>query len=209
MKSKTIRAGLVAVLAAVLAACGGGAGAPAPAPSAAPVSAHNEADVTFAQGMIPHHQQAVEMAGLASSRAANDKVKQLAAGIGRAQAPEIEQMQGFLKAWGVQAAASTAAPMAPSTSMPMGGMDHGSMPSMGGTHGMMSDAQMAELEKASGAAFDRAFLQMMIDHHNGAVQMAGTEVKDGQSGDAKALAQKIIDAQKAEIAEMTTMLAEG
>ena len=210
MYRKAMGAVLVPVVVAVLAGCGGGAApvggmsAP-PAASAAPSAAHNAADVTFAQGMIPHHQQAVVMAELAGSRAANDGVKQLAARIRQAQAPEIAQMQGFLAAWGVEAGTPT------STSM--GGMDHGSMPSMGQSMGqmpgMMTEEQMTAMEKASGPEFDRMFLQMMIDHHEGAVRMAGTEVKDGQSAEAKALAQKITDAQKAEITEMTTMLNSG
>ena len=137
----------VAAVLAFAAGCGGdndsaSSGNEQPAPSAtasasAAASGHNEADVEFAQGMIPHHQQAVEMAELAGTRAANPKVKELGAKIAAAQAPEITQMTGWLTAWG-------ASP--PATS---GGHDmHGSMP------GMMSDADMAALEKASGRDFD-------------------------------------------------------
>lgn len=160
----------------------------APAQSAA----HNDADGTFAQEMIPHHQQALDMAKLASSRASNAQVKDLAGRIEKAQGPEIQQMQGWLSQWGTSTSSSAMA------SMP--GMDHGSTP------GMMSDADMQKLQQASGSEFDKMFLQMMTQHHQGAVGMAKTELANGSNVDAKALAQRIIDAQTAEINEMQQLL---
>jgi uncharacterized protein (DUF305 family) len=156
-------------------------------------SAHDDADVAFAQGMIPHHSQAVDMAGLAADRAGNDRVKQLAASVENAQGPEIEQLRGFLAAWGQ--------PEAPA------GTDHAGMghSSTGGS-GMTTDAQMQQLEQARGADFDRMFLQMMTAHHEGAVEMARTELAGGRNPEAKALAQKIIDEQQAEIATMANLL---
>ncbi|HEV7468593.1 MAG TPA: DUF305 domain-containing protein [Pseudonocardia sp.] len=156
-------------------------------------SAHDDADVAFAQGMIPHHSQAVGMAGLAADRAGNDRVKQLAASVENAQGPEIEQLRGFLAAWGQ--------PEAPA------GTDHAGMghSSTGGS-GMTTDAQMQQLEQARGADFDRMFLQMMTAHHEGAVEMARTELAGGRNPEAKALAQKIIDEQQAEIATMANLL---
>jgi uncharacterized protein (DUF305 family) len=181
------------------AACGGDAGSgsghtgqqqPAPSASAsADAVGHNDADIQFAQGMIPHHQQAVEMAELAATRAANPQVKDLAAKIATAQAPEITIMSGWLTTWG-----------APMPSPESGHDAHGSMP------GMMSDADMAGLEKAGGAEFDRMFLDMMIRHHEGALRMATTEQQQGQQPDAKALAKKIEADQTAEIAQMKTLL---
>lgn len=181
------------------AACGGGADSgsghtgqqqPAAGASAsADAVGHNDADVEFAQGMIPHHQQAVEMAELAATRAANPQVKDLAAKIATAQAPEITIMSGWLTAWG-----------APMPSPESGHDSHGSMP------GMMSDADMAGLEKAGGAEFDQMFLDMMIRHHEGALRMATTEQQQGQQPDAKALAKKIEADQTAEIAQMKTLL---
>ena len=159
-------------------------------------AAHNAADITFAQQMIPHHQQAVAMAQLAADRAANGEVKQFAARIQGAQDPEITQMQAFLTAWAATAAT------------PPG--DLGGMHDMGGTMaamlGMMSDDQMSQRRQATGAAFDRAFLQMMTAHHQGAIQMAQTELADGQNPEANALAQKIITAQQGEITQMRTLL---
>jgi uncharacterized protein (DUF305 family) len=166
------------------------------APSAASSSANNDADVTFVKGMTPHHGQAVDMAKLAATNTSNPKILDLAGRIENAQAPEIQTMNGFLTSWG----------MTPDTSGGMGGMggmDHGSTDGMGG---MMSADQMQQLTRTRGAEFDRMFLTMMIQHHEGAVQMAKTEIASGQSADAKALAQKIIEAQQGESSEMNTLL---
>jgi uncharacterized protein (DUF305 family) len=159
-----------------------------------PTAQFNDADVAFAQGMLPHHQQAVEMAQLAPDRAADPRVVDLAARIEAAQAPEIETLSGWLEAWGAEATSST-------------GTDHGSM-DHGDTGGMMSDEDMAALADVSGAEFDRMFLAMMTAHHEGAVQQAGTEIADGENPDALAMAEDIRGTQNAEIAEMQQLLAE-
>ncbi|OAP29175.1 MULTISPECIES: DUF305 domain-containing protein [Amycolatopsis] len=164
---------------------------PAPAPSSQ--AGHNAADVAFAQQMIPHHQQALEMAKMVPSRGSDPKVADLAGRIDRAQDPEIRQMQGWLKTWGVAAT---------SHSMP-GGHE------MSGDHtmtGMMSGADLKSLEAAKGPDFDRSWLDLMIKHHQGAVEMAKTELAHGADAGAKALAQRIADAQEAEIAEMRGLL---
>lgn len=200
MNRRSVPGVLVAASAALTLVACGDSGAPptgapatsaAPAPSAAPSAAHNAADVTFVQGMLPHHAQAVDMAKQAAGQDAGAQVEQLAARIEQAQGPEIAQMRGFLAAWGAPEGA------------PMAGMDNGGMPGMSG---MMTGAQMQQLAQARGAAFDRMFLQMMIEHHKGAVQMARTELASGQNPEAKALAQEIIDAQQAEISEMESLL---
>ncbi|MCI2421746.1 DUF305 domain-containing protein [Saccharopolyspora sp. K220] len=189
----SIAIGVVAA-AAVLAGCGGGEdmgnmpGHGAPTSTAQPEgsgqAAHNAADVTFAQGMIPHHQQAIEMARLAPERAQSEEVKNLARQIEAAQGPEIETLTGWLRDWGA------------AESMP--GMQHGDM----GHGGMMSDEEMGQLSQARGADFDRQFLAMMIKHHEGAVAMSQTELSSGQFPAAKQLAQRIIDTQQAEINTM-------
>ena len=185
--------GLAATLA--LTACGAqnttstaSNGATSSASSTATASRHNAADVTFAQSMIPHHQQAIAMADLASTRASNAQVKELAAKIKAAQDPEIATMTGWLKAWGQP------------TAMPSMGHDMSSMP------GMMSDQDMNELMGMSGSGFDRQFLTMMIQHHKGAVQMAQSEQSEGTNPDAKALAAKIVADQNAEISQMQNLL---
>jgi uncharacterized protein (DUF305 family) len=208
------RAGLVGgalALSLAVSACGGGATPPsAPAPAAPSASApagvsteNNEADIRFAQMMIPHHRQAVEMAGMAVERAENPDVKALAEQIQGAQDPEIEQMTGFLEAWGAEVPAED--------NTGMGGMDHSGMGSMGDMSGdgMMTPEQMNELQGASGAAFDRMFLEMMITHHEGAVRDSEREVAEGVNPQAKELAQQIISAQNAEITQMRQMLQAG
>ncbi len=154
----------------------------------------NDADVAFAQGMLPHHRQAVEMAQLATDRAADPRVQDLATRIEAAQAPEIETLSGWLEAWGAEASSSGGTAH--------GGMDHGD------TGGMMSDEDMAALADTSGTEFDRAFLEMMLEHHRGATAMAEAAVADGQNPDALAMAEDIRDTQNAEIAEMEQLLAE-
>jgi uncharacterized protein (DUF305 family) len=168
-----------------------------PASSSVAAQTHNQADITFVQGMIPHHVQAVAMSTMAAQRAASPQVKHLAARIRAAQQPEIDQMSGFLRAWNAPVPASESAQGG------MGQRDHGAS---GAMPGMMSGDQMRQLGQASGDAFDRMFLQMMIAHHQGAVTMARTELSDGQNPDARQLAQRIIDAQQREITEMQTLL---
>ncbi|MGW1990808.1 DUF305 domain-containing protein [Embleya sp. NPDC001921] len=161
---------------------------PQAAPStSAPVSAgaFNDADVMFAQMMIPHHEQAVEMAKEAPAKAADPEVRKLAAAIEAAQAPEIAQMKGWLAGWGRPAAAP-------------GGMSHGD--------GMMSDADMSRFKASTGAEFDRQFLAMMIAHHNGAVAMADTELAKGANPDARGLAERIKTSQATEIRQMRQLL---
>ena len=160
-----------------------------PTPNSSSMADFNDADVTFATDMIPHHRQAVEMAKLAETRAASQKVKDLAMQIMNAQDPEIQTMSSWLTAWGKPVPAD------------MGGMDmSGSMP------GMMSSSDMADLKKASGADFDQMFLTMMIAHHQGAIEMAKTEETGGMNTDAIALAQQIEAAQTTEITTMKGML---
>jgi uncharacterized protein (DUF305 family) len=154
-------------------------------------AAHNAQDVMFAQMMIPHHRQAVDMAALADTRATDPAVKSLAGQIKAAQDPEIQTMTGWLAGWGKP----TAAPS-------MGGMNMGgSMP------GMMSDADMAKLSAAKGKDFDKQFCTMMIAHHQGAISMANDEIAKGANPDAKNLAQHIVSSQQAEIDTMNQILA--
>lgn len=184
------------VTAIVLAACGDGgtsAGTPtptAPAPASAPAGRHNQADVTFAQQMIPHHRQAIAMADMAEERASSTKVKAFARKIQKEQKPEIQTMTTWLKAWGEQVPRG------------MEGMGHNAsaMP------GMMSDHDMHQLNAASGNAFDTMFLTMMIKHHQGAIDMAKTEQQHGAYGPAKKMAADIVITQTAEITQMRTML---
>jgi uncharacterized protein (DUF305 family) len=195
-----------AAIMAVAAGCGedpstadAGHGEPTSAQSGAQAGGqtkHNDQDMAFVQAMIPHHQQAVEMATMAEKQATHQKVKDLAARIKGAQDPEIQKMTDMYEQWG-------------ESMEDMPDMDHGS--GHGSGHGgasgpgMMSAKEMTQLEKASGAAFDRMWVQLMIKHHQGAVDMAQDELDKGGNADAKALAQQILDTQQAEIKEMQGM----
>lgn len=160
--------------------------------------AHNDADVMFAQGMIPHHQQAIDMSDMLLAKQGIDPgVVSLANQIKAAQAPEIEQMQGWLTDWGV---ATTTAPGGGMPSMP--GHDMGGM----GAEGMMSEQDMAALRDAQGVEASRLFLTQMIEHHKGAITMAQTEVDTGQFAPAVEMAKSIITSQQKEIDTMQQML---
>jgi uncharacterized protein (DUF305 family) len=160
--------------------------------------AFNKADVTFATSMVPHHQQALEMVDLMNGRQLDPAVRELAGQIEKAQSPEIDTMSGWLRDWGKPVPAATGN----SDSHDMGGMDMGSqdMP------GMMSADEMTGLGQASGAEFQKMWLQLMIRHHQGAVTMAQAELSDGKNPDARKLARSIIDGQQAEIDQMNQLL---
>jgi len=169
--------------------------APTGNPAAGP---HNSADTMWTTEMIPHHAQAVEMSELFLAKDGTDPdVAQLAEQIKAAQAPEIEQMRGWLAGWGEDVPAADGA---------MGGMDH-DMGSMGSGSGMMSEADLSELEAATGAEADRLFLTQMVAHHRGAVAMSKMVLRAGESRDVAALAQTIIATQESEIVSMTELLA--
>lgn len=155
----------------------------------------NAVDVAFAQGMIPHHAQAIVMADMALEQSTNQDVTKLAAQIKAAQAPEIDQLTKWLQAWGQPVPATT------------GGMDQ-TMDGMDGMmmSGMMSDADMARLENTTGTDFDAMWLEMMIQHHQGAISMARDEVTGGKYAATKAMAESIVTSQQAEIGTMTKLM---
>jgi uncharacterized protein (DUF305 family) len=149
----------------------------------------NAADSMFAMMMIPHHEQAIEMSDVILAKTGVDQdVLDLAQQIKDAQAPEIELMQSWLDDWGMP------------TSGGMDGMDHG--------NGMMSGDDMAALAAAEGDDAARLFLQQMIEHHQGAIDMAQDVLDDGANPEVLALAERIISAQTDEIATMEQLLAD-
>ncbi|MFF9214509.1 DUF305 domain-containing protein, partial [Streptomyces sp. NPDC014791] len=185
--------------------------------SSANASTHNQADVTFAEQMIPHHSQAVQMSDMLLSKDGIDpRVTTLAEQIKAAQAPEIEQLQAWLTSWGQSSSSSgmnmpttshSMEGMTPSTSMnmPMPSESMGMTPGM--MEGMMSADDMTALQNAQGTDAAKLFLAQMIDHHRGAVAMAQTEVDSGQYPEAISMAQTIISAQNQEITTMEGILA--
>lgn len=195
---------ILAVVALAAAACGeSDPGLEATDTTAASAAAdHNQADIAFLQGMVPHHAQAIEMSDLALERSENPEVVDLAERIKAAQGPEIEQMEALLGTWGAKA---------PSGGGEHGG-GHGGGGGEGGAHGggggMLSTDELSQLSEAEGAEFNRLYLEGMIAHHQGAVASSETELAQGESAEAKELAQEIIDAQEAEIAEMEQLLTE-
>lgn len=169
-------------------------------------SGHNMADVMFAHMMIPHHQQALDLSALVPDRSTNQELITLAATIASEQQPEIDQMQAMLAEWGAMPGMSN---------MPgHGGM--GDMPGMGdmggmggmGMSGMIDAATVTKLTSLSGQPFDVLWLQSMIVHHQGAIEMAQNEVADGSNPGMVNLAKGMVTAQQAEIDQMQRMLAE-
>jgi uncharacterized protein (DUF305 family) len=189
---RTTAACAAAVITLTLAGCGSDDAGSMPGmnhtSSSTPAATYNDADVTFATQMIPHHQQAVQMAGMAGYQATTPAVKKLAAAIKAAQDPEIKLMSGWLTSWG----------------KPVPSPEHGGHNMSG--DGMMTEDEMSELGNAKGAMFDRMWTQMMIKHHQGAVTMAKAEQTNGKDPASIALAKKIQSAQTTEIATMKRLL---
>lgn len=201
MRTTSTRVALAAtasVLVLGLAACGdsddghaGGsmAGGSSARSSASAPTDHDQADVMFSMMMVPHHLQAVEMADLVPSRSTDAEVIALAGRIKAAQQPEVDTMASWLGAWGAE---------------PVLGhddMDHA------GTGGMMSADDLRELAALTGPDFDDRWLEMMVEHHEGAVEMAQDVIRSGRHAPTRALAVDIVEAQQREIAQMKAMLA--
>ncbi|MDJ0408300.1 DUF305 domain-containing protein [Rhodococcoides fascians] len=160
--------------------------------SASASAEFNDADVMFARMMYPHHAQAVDMAGMVQDRTDNPDVVALASAIQAAQQPEMDRMTAWLAEWGQ--------PAPPSDMGEMSGMDHSS------GMGMMSQQDMDALNGLSGPEFDRQWLTMMIEHHEGAIDMANNEIADGSNPDAQEMARTIVATQQQEIDTMQRML---
>ncbi|MHB1234868.1 MAG: DUF305 domain-containing protein [Microbacteriaceae bacterium] len=204
-----ILAGTALALAGLLTACST-TSAPTPPMASATSTSHNAQDTAFAQAMIVHHQGAIEMADLAATRASSPQVKDLAGQIKAAQQPEIDAMTSWLMAWGepVDMPGMGSTP-SPSGSMP--GMDMSTpMPTSSSASGMempgMTAQEMASLKATTGTAFDKLFLTLMTQHHQGAVSMAKAELSQGKNADARKLAQSIVTSQTKQIADMQTLL---
>lgn len=144
---------------------------------------YSSEDIMFAQMMIPHHEQAIDMSLLAESLAGDELVKQLAAEIAAEQGPEIKQMKSWLTAAGASEHMGHSMPM----------------------NGMVSESEMAELMASSGTDFDKLFLELMIAHHKGAIEMAQMVV-NSQNAEARALGQAIVESQTKQIAYMESLL---
>ena len=191
---RRLRIGVVAAalaLLAVLGGCSDGDGGSAD-PSASANQAFNKADVKFAQTMIPHHEQAIEMSDIILAKSGVDpEVTKLAQQIKDAQGPEMTTMTGLLTAWNQ--------PLIP---------DHGAEADEHhwAAEGMLTPEEMQELKAADGPTGQQLFLEGMIEHHEGAVAMVQDEIDNGENPDAVKLAQAIKDGQTAEIETMQKLL---
>jgi uncharacterized protein (DUF305 family) len=183
-----------AVTVSFLAGCGDQTGESAPEDAS-----HNEADVAFVTGMIPHHAQALEMVEMAQERDLRPEIEELAAQIEEAQAPEIETLAGWLESWDQEVP-----DVEGMSAEEMAGLED--MKGMEGAEGMMSEMSMRQLRNAPDTAFQDVWLSLMIAHHQGAVTMAETEIAEGENEDAGALAEEIKTTQGAEIAVMESLV---
>ncbi|WP_445155866.1 DUF305 domain-containing protein [Arthrobacter sp. Hor0625] len=191
-KALTLPAAAVAALIA-LAGCSAGTGKTSPmdhstmgTSTSAAAADHNGTDTMFAQGMIPHHAQAIEMSDMMLKKQGIDaKVTALAGRIKAAQSPEIDRMTGWLKGWGEQ------------VEMPGGHV----------MSGMLGEDDLKKLEAATGTEASKLFLTQMIAHHEGAVEMANAEVRGGKDPEAVGLAKDVAASQTDEIKEMKELLA--
>lgn len=193
------RAQLVSVASAVVILVGCGSSTPSTAPetSAVPTDTGvdgfslNPAEIEFAQGMIAHHEQAIEMAEIAldPSVAAGAAVTDLATRIMAAQDPEIDLMTGWLTSVGASLT-----------------MDMSNGHDMSSMEGMMSADEMDALAEATGQEFDRLWLAMMIEHHEGAIGQSETVLAEASNAEVIALAESVIATQRSEIEEMRALL---
>jgi uncharacterized protein (DUF305 family) len=191
MKNTTplLRAGIALTAALTLTGCAAsGTGATPEASTSAEAESGsnnvNEADEMFVQMMRPHHEQAIEMSDMLLNKTGiSDEITALATEIKEAQVPEIEQLSAWSNEWGIEE---------------MSGMDHS-------MDGMMSDSDMQDLDAAEGTEAEQLFLSQMIEHHTGAIEMAQTEIEDGQNPDAIEMAEGIVATQEDEISRMRAL----
>src|SRR5271165_7386485 len=187
MRPQTTRIGVALLIAAAVSACGAPRGAQQPHPGVSQPSqstVHDADDVAFAQNMIPHHHQAVDMAAMVPTHTADQTMHEIAVNIAADQQAEIKALNALLTRWGAAG----------------GGM------SMGGMAGMVDQATMNRLNSLAGPDFDQLWLTAMISHHRGAVTMAQAEIGHGEDPDAIHMASLIVNAQQREIAYMTHLL---
>jgi uncharacterized protein (DUF305 family) len=149
----------------------------------------NADDVAFATNMIPHHKQAVDLSAMVPDRSTNTELVALARQIAAEQQPEIDVMKVFLVQWNENPDTNSGHSGHPTTMA-----------------GMVDAATMTKLQSSSGAEFDKLWLESMISHHQGAIEMSKAEIANGDNVDAKALANEIVTAQEAEIGQMKQML---
>jgi uncharacterized protein (DUF305 family) len=212
---RSAAAALAAALGLSLAACGDDSESgpdPSTARTAANGDVYNDADVQFATDMIQHHAQALVMVDLAAGRPLDPQVQQLTEQIRETQVPEGETMVDWLTAWDQEIPATmrdhshAGHDQNGTDGTHMGDDGSGSTDTGGDMPGMMSGDELAQLARASDAEFQDLWLQMMIEHHEGAIEMARDEQADGTFAGAVALAESIESSQQREVDLMQQLL---
>ena len=168
-------------------------------PTSAP-GAFNDVDVAYAQGMIVHCSQLMEMSGLTPARAANQEVRNLASRTRADEEAELAAARGWLRHWNRPESAAEGG----MGGMGMGG-DSGSDTEMSGS---MSDADVKKLKVANGPAFDRAFVRAMIEHRKDEIEMARDEEKNGRNATVKQQAEMMSTMQVAELKSLSRLRTE-
>lgn len=166
------------------------------------------AELRFLQGMVDHHQMALDMAGHCLEKAQDARVKSICTGVIAAQTVEIEQMRGWIKAWyGVDYAPIAMLPSILEAGKPSPHGGHGA--SVSPSDPVMMMGMFAGLTRLSGTAYDVAWLEAMVDHHDDALHMSERLLRhDALHAETRTLAEAIILVQTAEIAEMEALLVE-
>jgi uncharacterized protein (DUF305 family) len=192
---------LAAGLSLTLTGCSDGDDDASPRPTIPSSAEFNDADVAFATEMIPHHAQALLMVDMTRGRTLDPEFEALTEQILAAQAPEIELMTDWLEDWDQPVPETQRDHMHADGDSGMG-MDSDDMP------GMMSDDDLTELDGVHGSGFEDMWLRMMIEHHEGAIEMARDEQRDGEYPATLDLAESIESSQTKEIEQMESMLAD-
>ncbi|MFY1689833.1 DUF305 domain-containing protein [Plantactinospora sp. WMMB782] len=156
-----------------------------------PGARHNAADIRFVSMMVPHHEQALQMAALVPERAGSTGVIAVADRIRSAQQPEVEVLRGWLRDRGLDSL--------------LGGTGH----EHPGMHGMQSPEAIATLTATTGTDFDRMFVEMMSAHHQGAIAMAQEVLANGLDQQVRELARNIAFEQSVEVNRMREVLDPG
>jgi uncharacterized protein (DUF305 family) len=200
MMSRAVIATAAFAAAVALAGCGGSgdaasAGARSTQQTDTPVitgrpAGYNADDVAFATNMVPHHKQAIALAALAPDRSADPDLVALAQRITATQQPEVNVLNVFLVQWKENPDSAQGDHSGHGQTMP----------------GMVDDATMTKLKSLHGSEFDTLWLQSMISHHQGAVEMAKAEIANGANVDAISMAKTMLAAQQTEIGQMKQML---
>lgn len=202
---RPVRVAVVLAAGLVLSACGTSSAAPTAGGAASSHGASaggrdNAADVAFAQGMLTHDRQGVEVAGMAPTRAVSAEVKGLASAILAVDQPQVATLTGWLDAWGAPILADNG------SGDPAGDTASASAGRSVTVVGLMDSEAVIELGNGHGRAWDHLFLQDMSTFQGGALQMAKAELAHGANTDAQALARKIIATDSAEITQIQQLL---